>query len=170
MTPAPEAGPRAPKVVDPRHERQLALLRTWARLLDNQFQVPGTRMRFGLDPIFGLIPGLGDVATPLFSGLIVLQAFRMRVPNIIQARMVANVLVDVLTGLVPLVGDLFDFAWKSNAMNLQLLEIHAYEVVRPSRGDWLFVTGVFGVLASFVIVPVLLLMWLIHAIESLRGL
>jgi uncharacterized protein DUF4112 len=164
------AGPatRTPRAVEPRHAKQLEWLRTWARLLDNQFRVPGTEMRFGLDPILGLIPGLGDVTTPLFSGLIVLQAFRMRVPKIVQARMVANVIVDVATGVVPFLGDLFDFAWKSNSMNMRLLERHAYQVVQPSRGDWVFVGVVFFILATIVIVPIVLAIWLIHAIESLR--
>jgi hypothetical protein len=154
--------------LDPRHASQLEVLRAWARLLDNRFQVPGTGLRFGLDPLIGLIPFVGDIATGLFSAAIVIQAFRMGIPKVVQARMVLNILIDVVCGEVPVVGDLFDFAWKSNAMNLDLLERHAYEVVRPSAGDWAFVVGVLAVIVASVAIPVLVLVWLIHAIEALR--
>jgi Domain of unknown function (DUF4112) len=157
-----------PRVVKPKHARQLELLRAWSRLLDNRFRVPGTDMRFGLDPIVGLFPLLGDIATPLFGLVIVVHAFRMGIPAIVQARMLANILIDSAVGAVPVVGDLFDFAWKSNTMNLALLELHAYEVVRPSTADWLVVSGVVAVLVTLVAVPLIALVWIVHALESLR--
>lgn len=168
MKRAPEPAARAPRIILPKDERRLERLRVWARLLDNQFHLPGTRFRFGLDPIVGLIPVIGDIATPFFGAAIILEAFRMGIPKIIQARMLVNVLIDVIVGEVPVAGDLFDFAWKSNDMNLTLLERHVYEVVRPSKGDWLFVTFVLAILAAAVIVPILVMVWLIHAIEALR--
>jgi hypothetical protein len=155
--------------IDPRHARQMEALRAWARLLDSQFPVPGTRFRFGLDPLVGLIPVLGDIATPLFSALVVVQALRMRIPKVVQARMLLNVAIDMAVGAFPVVGDLFDFAWQSNQMNMRLLERHAYEVVRPTRGDWLFVGGILIALAALVIVPLVLFIYLINVLEALRA-
>ena len=94
-------------------------LRRWAVLLDSQFRVPGTRFRFGLDAILGLIPGLGDITTPAFSAMLLVQAVRMRLPFVVQALMVANAALDMLLGLVPIVGDLVDIGWKANLRNLR---------------------------------------------------
>ena len=156
------------RVLHPRHAAHLEWLRTWARLLDNRFQVPGTRVRFGLDPILGVLPVVGDVATVLFSGAAIVLAFRMGIPAIVQARMVVNVVIDVLVGEIPILGDLFDFAWKSNTMNLALLERHAYEVVRPSTSDWVVVIGALVVLAACVAIPLAVLVWVVHALQAVH--
>ena len=92
--------------------------------------MPGTGIRFGLDPVLGLVPGLGDVAGAALSGYLVLLAARLGAPRVVVLRMVANVAVDSVVGSVPLLGDLFDVAWKSNTRNLALLE-RAME--RPSE-------------------------------------
>ena len=84
--------------------------------------MPGTDVRFGLDPILGLIPGLGDVAGAALSGYLVLLAARLGAPRVVVLRMVANVALDSVVGSVPLLGDAFDVAWKSNTRNLALLE------------------------------------------------
>lgn len=104
--------------------RQLERLRRLARLLDNAVQLPGTRYRIGLDPIIGLIPGIGDVIGAIFSTIIIFQAARLGAPRSILVRMLANVGVDTLVGEIPLLGDLFDFGWKSNTRNIALLEQH----------------------------------------------
>lgn len=137
-------------------------LRRWAHLLDSTFRIPGTRIRFGWDPIIGLIPGLGDLATPVFSGLILLHGFRRRIPKVVQLRMLFNVILDAAVGLVPLVGDLWDFAWKANAKNLALLERHAlaHTPVAATRGDWLFVGAILGLLLLVALVPLAVLLWL----------
>ena len=139
----------------------LDLLRRWAVLLDSVFRVPGTRIRFGLDAIIGLIPGIGDLSAPVFAVMILATGFRMRVPAIVQARMVLNAALDVLIGLVPLLGDLADIAWKANLRNLALLERHAIPGVPPSRGDYLFVLVCIGLVALIALVPILLLAWLL---------
>src|SRR5688572_14357444 len=82
----------------------LDALRRWAVLLDSAFRIPGTGIRFGLDAIIGLIPGLGDISTPAFAALLLMQAVRMRLPVVIQARMVLNAAFDMLMGLVPILG------------------------------------------------------------------
>jgi hypothetical protein len=151
----------------PGQEQRLELLRRVARMLDSALPVPGTSFRFGLDPILGLIPGLGDLVSPLFTLGMLFQARDLGVPRVVQLRMIFNVAIDVLTGFVPLIGDLFDFAWKANNRNLALLERHAYEEHTPSAGDWAFVAVCVALLVVIAAVPFLLLGW---AIELIAGL
>ena len=92
-----------------------------AALLDARFRIPGTAMRVGLDGLFGLIPGIGDTAMLVASAYIVIEAGRAGVRRRVLARMVANIVIDYVIGLVPLVGDLFDFAWKANLRNIRLM-------------------------------------------------
>ena len=143
------------------HARTLAALRKWSVLLDSTFRVPGTSVRFGLDPILGLIPGLGDLTTPMFAGLLLVHAVRMRLPRVVQLRMLMNAAIDLAVGAIPFVGDLFDFAWKANVRNLDLLERYARPGSKASRGDWAFVLVVLGVLAAIAIVPIVVVAWLL---------
>jgi len=144
----------------PGQEQRLRALRHTARLLDSAFQVPGTSYRFGLDPILGLVPGLGDLVSPIFTVGILWQAYNLGIPRVVQLRMLGNVAIDALVGTVPLVGDLFDFAWKSNDLNMALLDKHAMEETGASRGDWLFVTGLSLIVLILAALPFLLL-WLL---------
>ena len=139
----------------------LDLLRRWAVLLDSYFRVPGTRIRFGLDAIIGLVPGLGDFSAPVFAAVLIATGFRMRVPAIVQVRMVLNAGLDMVLGLVPLLGDLVDVAWKANLRNLALLERHARPGVLPSRGDYVFVYVCLGLLFLMTIAPIVLVIWLL---------
>ena len=139
----------------------LDALRRWAVLLDSAFRVPGTRIRFGLDAIIGLVPGLGDISTPAFAGLLLVQAVRMRLPVVVQARMVLNAALDMLLGLVPVLGDLADVGWKANLRNLALLERHARPGVAPARGDYVFVWLWLGLLVLIAIAPVALVIWVL---------
>jgi hypothetical protein len=136
-------------------------LRRWAVLLDSAFRIPGTRFRFGLDAILGLIPGIGDITTPTFSALILLQAVRMRLPLVVQARMVLNAAIDMVLGLVPVLGDLVDIGWKANLRNLALLERHARPGVPPARSDYIFVIVWIIVLAFIAIAPIVVLAYLL---------
>ena len=116
-----ESGARDTPGGDPTH-RGLARLRIIAQLFDQAFRVPGTRWRFGLDALFGLVPGLGDIA----GGLVAVYALRvardLRAPAEIQLHMLTNIALDALVGMIPLLGDLFDFAFKAQSRNLDLLE------------------------------------------------
>lgn len=137
---------------------RLDALRRWAVLLDSAFRVPGTSIRFGLESIVGLVPGLGDVASPIFTAALIIEGSRRRLPPIIQARMVVNAAIDMLMGLVPLLGDLADVAWKANLRNLALLERHAARPgLPPSRSDYVLVGVALGLLALIVLVPIVLL-------------
>lgn len=141
--------------------RTLAALRRWSILLDSAFRVPGTRMTFGLDPLLGLIPGLGDLTTPLFAALLLLHAVRMKLPRVVQLRMVLNAVIDLVIGVVPVVGDLFDFGWKANVKNLALLERYAHPGSRATAGDWLFVLIVVGLLVAAAVIPLVTAAWLL---------
>ena len=141
--------------------RTLAALRKWSVLLDSAFRVPGTNLTFGLDPILGLIPGLGDLTTPLFAALLLLHAVRLRIPRVVQLRMLINAAIDFAVGIIPVVGDAFDFGWKANVRNLALLERYARPGTKASRGDWLFVLGVIAVLFAVAVIPLLITAWLL---------
>ncbi|MEL6289188.1 MAG: DUF4112 domain-containing protein [Pseudomonadota bacterium] len=95
-----------------------------ARFLDSQFRVPGTNMRFGADGLMGLVPVVGDVAGGAISLYLISKALRYGAPFSLVARMAANAGIDFAAGSIPLVGDLFDFVWKANKMNVDLLSDH----------------------------------------------
>jgi hypothetical protein len=106
------------------HEERLAQVQWLARMLDDRFAVPGTRIRFGWDAILGLFPGLGDALTSVLSLLIVHHAWQTGASPLTLGRMLANVAADFLVGSIPFVGDLFDVAFKANRRNARLLEQH----------------------------------------------
>jgi len=147
--------------VHPPQPSSLDALRRWAVLLDSIFRVPGTNIRFGFDALIGLVPGLGDLVAPVFTVAVLLTGLRMRVPAIVQARMVLNAAIDMLVGLVPLLGDLADIAWKADLRNVALLERHARPGVPPTQGDYVFVLVSIGVVVLLALVPVLFLVWLL---------
>jgi hypothetical protein len=120
-----------------------------SRLLDSAFVIPGTRYRFGLDALIGLVPGLGDAISAFFSGYIILQASRLGAPKSVVTRMIANVAIDTAVGWVPVLGDLFDVAWKANLKNMALLESHVRQPSAAragSRKALLLLSGVLFVL------------------------
>jgi hypothetical protein len=131
--------------------RQIELLRRWSRLMDSAYRVPGTSVRFGWDPIVGLIPGVGDLTTASFAVLVLYRAFRLGVPRVVLTRMMLNILIDLVVGVVPFVGDLFDVVWKSNTLNLALLERHARPGARPTNGDWAVVIMAFVVIGGVLV-------------------
>jgi hypothetical protein len=130
--------------------------------------VPGTSVRFGLDAIIGLVPGLGDLASPAFTALILLEGFRRRVPAIVQARMVLNAGLDMLLGLVPVLGDLTDVAFKANLRNVALLDRHARPGVLPRPADYLFVFVCLGLVAVIALIPIVFLIWLLSLLQVTR--
>ena len=105
-----------------RGRRDLERLRAIALLFDQAFAVPGTRWRFGMDALFGLIPGLGDLVGAMVGVYALHVARRLRAPAAIQLNMLANIALDALIGTVPLLGDVFDFVFKSQTRNLALLD------------------------------------------------
>jgi hypothetical protein len=142
----------------------MQLLRHSQRLLDTRYRVPGTSIRFGWDPIVGLIPWAGDVVTALFACALVLQAHQMRLPKVVQIRMLMNVGIDVLVGIVPLVGDVADVFWKANSRNMAILEAQAAQPRPATAGDWLFVIGVVALLLAVALIPIAVMYWLLHVV------
>jgi len=135
---------------------QLERLRTVSRLLDSAFVIPGTRYRFGFDALIGLVPGLGDGASAIFSGYIILQASRLGAPKSVVTRMIGNVALDTLVGWVPVLGDLFDVAWKSNLRNMALLETHLQQPAAARAGSRKALVLLGGVLLLLIVVAVAL--------------
>ena len=134
-------------------------------ILDDFIRIPGTSIRVGLDPLLGLIPGIGDVLTGVLSFLLVFAGWQRGLSRVTLLRMVMNIAIDTLGGLIPLVGDAFDALWKSNRMNYHLLR---RAQSRPSRwhttGDWLFLSGIVLLLSALVAVPIVLAALLLHFI------
>jgi hypothetical protein len=130
-------------------------LRDLARVLDEAIRIPGTNIRIGLDALLGLLPGGGDVAGGLFSGLIILQAARTGAPAAILGRMLGNVLVDVIVGAIPLLGDVIDVAWRANTRNVRLLESWEARPVSTKRASTLAV----GATLLALLIVVVLAVW-----------
>lgn len=136
--------------------------------MDSVASVPGTNIRFGLDALVGLIPGVGDVAGGMASGYVILESARMGASRAVLTRMLGNVLVEVVAGAVPLLGDVFDVAWKANDRNVVLLERHLG--VRTQGGaprkrvGALFVAGLLGLLMVAIVGVLWLLIVVVRAL------
>jgi hypothetical protein len=102
--------------------RRIKRIRNLAYLLDNSIRIPGTKYRIGLDPIIGLIPGVGDTIGAILSVYIVSESARLGVPKRTLLHMIYNIGVEALVGAIPIAGDIFDAAWKANAKNAALLD------------------------------------------------
>ena len=156
-------------------ETQLALpdwARRLAKLLDSAVTIPGTNVKIGLDPILGLLlPELGDALTATVSLTLLGVAFRERVPKLVLGRMLVNIALDALLGAIPLLGDVFDFAFRANDRNLALIERHRGDPSLPATlGDRLVVFGAGLVALLLLAVPLvlgaLLLRWLVSLATS----
>jgi hypothetical protein len=121
-----------------------------ARLMDNRFKIPGTDIRFGMDGIIGLIPGVGDVTGFAISAYMITVMSRNGASGYVLARMILNVVIDTAIGTIPIIGDLFDFAFKSNVYNMRLMNQY-YEEDRHRGGAWK------------VVIPLLFLLFLLVA-------
>jgi hypothetical protein len=108
--------------VTPREAAALESARLAARLLDEAIEIPGTSWRIGIDPLVGLVPGIGDAIGAILSLWVLLVGVRLGAPGSVVARMALNVAIDAVVGSVPVAGDLADFAWKANVRNVRLLE------------------------------------------------
>lgn len=148
-------------------QQRLETLRRLARLFDAAFRIPGTQIHVGLDPLLGLLPGIGDLATPVLTVGILWQAATMRVPRIVLARMVLNAIIDAAVGAIPVIGDAFDFVWTANTWNMALLERHAAPGLRATSSDWAFVICCIAVVVAAALLPLAVLAWLLVHIRLL---
>src|SRR5215204_7123976 len=136
-------------------------LDTLSNYLDGYFRVPGTDWRFGFDALIGLIPNVGDTLTSLLSFYILVAGVRYGVPKITLLRMAFNIGLDYLVGTIPFIGDAFDFVWKSNKQNIDLIRERATGKNVATTGDYIFVFAIIllliGVLIGSIVVSVLIL-------------
>jgi len=139
-----------PEIVDPR----IADVEALARWLDYAFELPGG-FQFGLAGIIGLIPGIGDVVDAIVSLFIIGRAIQLGIPRIAIARMLVNVAIEAIAGTVPLIGDLFDVAFKANRRNYQLLKIHLTHPGRPKLQDWLFLLATLALVLAGIALPII---------------
>ena len=145
------------------------LFRWVAIVMDELIAFPNSKFKFGLDPLIGLIPGIGDTASAIVSALVLIQAARRGLPKILLARMSLNILINEAIGIVPILGDAFSFWFKSNARNYDLLRKHADTPGRSTRSDWIFVALVLSTLGAILIVSLAVSFWLLYAIARLLG-
>jgi hypothetical protein len=164
------AGPGPGNEPDERGRRELERLRLIARLFDSAFAIPGTKWRFGLDALFGLVPGLGDIAGGLVAVYSLRVARNLRAPNVIQLHMLTNIALDALIGMIPLLGDLFDFAFQAQTRNLALLDDWVGSpqrtVRRSRRGLILIPLAIVLVFATLTALGVWMLAILFHGLAS----
>lgn len=147
----------------------LARARALARLLDSSLRVPGTSFRFGLDPLLGVIPGVGDLAGVLLSGTILVTAARLGVPRATLLRMGMNVGIEAVVGLVPLLGDLFDAGWRANVRNVALIDAHFENPGSTERRDRRWLLAVAGGIVAVLVAIVGAGAWLIIALLRALG-
>ncbi len=129
-------------------QRGMISIEKLAKLMDAQFKIPGTNIRFGLDSLIGLIPGVGDLSTFAVSGYMVWIMANNGASGFLLARMVLNILIDAIVGMIPLLGDIFDIAFKANIRNMKLMQEH-YQEGRHKGSAWK------------VIIPVLIILFVI---------
>jgi hypothetical protein len=150
---------------------RVAAVSKFAYWLDAGIRIPGTKLRFGLDPILGLIPGLGDAAGAILAGWILVEAIRLGASRATVLRMAGNVAFDALVGTVPVLGDIFDFVWKANLRNVALLERHLAAPSRAERADRSFVLliigGVVALALGLLALGILLTRWVFRALGGM---
>ena len=139
-------------------------LENLSHYLDGLFRIPGTGWRFGLDSLIGLVPNVGDTLTSFASFYILVAGVRYGVPKITLLRMAFNIGLDYLIGTIPFIGDAFDFVWKANKQNMDLIRTRATGKDVGTTGDYLFVFGIIGFLILLLIASILISVYVIYAI------
>jgi Domain of unknown function (DUF4112) len=145
------------------------LFRWVAIVMDELIAFPNTKFKFGLDPLIGLIPGIGDTASAIVSALVLIQAARRGLPKILLARMSLNILINEIVGIIPGLGDAFSFWFKSNKRNYELLLAHTAEPRRARASDWVFVIATLAALFLIVATGILISLLVLRAIAQLLG-
>lgn len=155
LTRVPDPEALTPEIVDPRISDVEAL----ARWMDYAYEMPGG-FRFGWAGIIGLIPGIGDLIDALISLYIVYRAVQLNLPRVALARMLVNIGIETAAGTVPLIGDLFDVAFKANRRNYRLLRSHLSHPQKQHRRDWWFLVATIALVIVGLAVPIALLVYL----------
>lgn len=132
-----------------------------AKVLDTMIPIPGTNLRLGVDPLLGLIPGIGDTVASLIGSVILVMAARLRVPKIVLIRMSLNVALNGVVGAIPGLGDLFSVWFRSNARNAALLRRASPPAQRATASDWIFVVAVLLGTLAVIVGATMALLWLL---------
>jgi hypothetical protein len=158
--------PRIHPASDAAHRRdRIRRLRSLANLFDSAIPLPGG-LRVGLDPIIGVIPGIGDAIGAMVAVFILSEAASIGVPRSILWRMMGNVLLDSLIGTIPLAGDLFDFAFKANSRNVDLLERHHLDPKGTQQSSRLFLIGAVLISAlTLIVIPALIIFAVLQLVK-----
>lgn len=155
-------------MADQRRSSQFQRLSWISHLLDNAIPVPGTGFRFGLDPILGLIPAVGDGLGAILSVVIIWESAQLGASRPTLIRMIWNVLFEAVVGIVPVLGDLFDVTWKANAKNFSLLEqeIDAPDTSRQINQGFLILLllGLGAILLGLILIPLFLISMILRVI------
>lgn len=139
-------------------------LENLSHYLDGLFRIPGTGWRFGLDSLVGLIPNVGDTLTLFPSAYILISGVRYGVPKITLLRMAFNIGLDYGVGTIPFIGDAFDFAWKANQQNMDLIRTRAEGLGKGTTSDYVFVFGLIGILVALLVGSIAVSVYIIWAI------
>lgn len=161
--------PSQPEVLPPRERKNRRIfndenLDILSHILDDFIRIPGTSIRFGLDGIVGLVPGIGDVIGGIASSIILIAAWARGVPYVVLARMVTNVVIEVGIGTIPVVGDAFDIAWRANRRNYALLTGSLYQPRKHTVQSWVFLLILCATLIALMLLPMLLIAWLANGL------
>jgi hypothetical protein len=141
-----------------------------SRYLDGLFRVPGTDWRFGLDALIGLVPNVGDTLTSLASFYILFSGVRYGVPKITLLRMAINIGIDYVVGSIPFLGDAFDFFWKSNQKNMNLIRERATGHGKGKTSDYVFIFALIGLLILLLIGSIIVSAVILYYIFTSRPL
>jgi hypothetical protein len=155
------------ELLPPAADQRDEFARLLAYILDDLIPIPGTKYRVGLDPLIGLIPGLGDTSTAAFSSLILVHALRAGVPRVVLVRMAFNILTNSVLGALPGVGDLFSAWFKSNQRNYRLLRRHSTGTQVSTVTDWIFLIALLVVVLAVTVTVALAVGYLAYRMISL---
>jgi len=141
------------------------------QLLDSSLTIPGTTIKFGLDPLIGLIPGIGDLISNAIGSSLLFLATKAGVPRIVILRMSLNIVINMMIGAIPGIGDLFSIWFKSNLQNAQLLHRHCQRTApTPNLSDWVYVGSIVIGILLLLVVTGAFLFWLGSSFLGLFGL
>ena len=138
-------------LLTPDEQGELQIVRAIRKVMDEAVSVPGTRVKFGLDALLGLIPGVGDVGSAAIGAYILRAGARLGVPTIVLVRMLVNLLIDAAIGIIPIVGDYLDVLYKANSKNAALVEAAVENRDTTARASWLKLAVVFTAFAAIVV-------------------
>jgi hypothetical protein len=152
---------------DETREHLIAIADMLAKGMDTTIRIPGTSWYIGLDPLLGLIPGIGDVLANLIGTIILGLATRLQLPRIVLARMSLNLLINGTVGAVPIAGDLFSVWFRSHTRNAALLREAAMKADRETHADWFYVAGIIGGTVALLLLAIAFIVWLIFKLWTM---